>query len=104
MKGKICGIIISLLFVLAWVYPVVADNGGKSEKVVRPVKPGVLELVILHYEQPEPAKGKPGGDGGETKVYDYYQLIGPNWDLTKYPTGIPFTINHLSYCLPVHQK
>lgn len=93
MRGKIFSLILSLLLLLAWAYPAAAEE-GKAGKIVRPVKPGVLEVVFIHYEKPDnPGKGKPPPAPEEPKVYDYYELIGPKWDLAKYPSGISFTIN-----------
>lgn len=62
----------------------------------RPVNSKVLEAVFIHYEHPDngaaPAKGRPSPTP-EPKVYDYYLLLGPKWDLSKYPGGAPYVIN-----------
>lgn len=100
MRAKIFGIIISLLLLIAWAYPAAAEEGNPG-KIVRPVKPGVLEVVFIHYEKPDnPGKGKPTPTPTpEPKDNYYYEPIGPKWFLKnpngtlKYPGGIPFTIN-----------
>jgi len=57
----------------------------------KPVKPKVLEAVFIHYERPnKPGKPKPPE---EPKIYDYYLLLGPKWDLSKYSDGVPYVIN-----------
>ncbi len=61
----------------------------------KPLNPRVLEAVFIHYEHPGPdarPAGKPTPTP-ETKVYDYYLLLGPKWDLGKYLVGVPYTIN-----------
>ncbi len=56
----------------------------------KPITPKVLEAVFIHYEHP----GKPGPPAPtEPKVYDYFILLGPKWDLSNYPTGVPYVIN-----------
>lgn len=57
----------------------------------QPLNPRVLEAVFIHYEHP--AKGKPTPKPEESKVYDYYLLLGPRWDLSNYGGGVPYTIN-----------
>ena len=57
----------------------------------KPVTPRVLEAVFIHYEHP--GKGKPSPPPEEPKVYDFYLLLGPRWDLSKYPAGVPYVIN-----------
>jgi len=57
----------------------------------KPVTPRVLEAVFIHYEHP--GKGKPPRPPEEPKVYDFYLLLGPKWDLSKYLTGVPYVIN-----------
>jgi len=56
----------------------------------KPITPKVLEAVFIHYEHP----GKPGPPAPtEPKVYDYFTLLGPKWDMSNYPTGVPYVIN-----------
>lgn len=57
----------------------------------KPLTPKVLEAVFIHYELP--AKGPPSRGDTETKVYDYYLLLGPKWDLTNRQGGVAYTIN-----------
>lgn len=56
----------------------------------KPITPQVLEAVFIHYEHP----ARPG-PSPESKVYNYYLLLGPKWDLdiNKYPDGVPYVIN-----------
>jgi len=55
----------------------------------KPDKPNIKEAVFIHYEHPARPAPSPGG----TKVYDYFLLLGPKWDLSKYPTGVPYVVN-----------
>jgi hypothetical protein len=57
----------------------------------KPITPKVLEGVFIHYEHP--GKGKPPPAPEEPKVYDYYILLGPKWDLSKYPMGVSYVVN-----------
>lgn len=62
---------------------------------IPPITPGSIgREVIVHYAKP-PWAGEPGGPDGEEepKVYDYYELIGPKWDLSKYPDGVSYIVN-----------
>lgn len=76
-------------FVLALVVGLVTP-GVVVAKPGTPISPKVLEAVFIHYEHP--AKGKPTPTP-EDKVYDYYLLLGPMWDLSQYPAGVPYVIN-----------
>lgn len=68
----------------------------------KPITPKVLEAVFIHYEHP--GKGKPPPTPEEPKVYDYYILLGPKWDLSKYPTGVPYVINPTGAPLGAEQE
>ena len=57
----------------------------------KPITPKVLEAVFIHYEHP--GKGKPPRPPAEPKVYDFHLLLGPNWNLSNYTTGVPYVIN-----------
>ena len=59
----------------------------------KPLNPRVLEAVFIHYEHPGKPTPKPTPIP-EPKVNDYYLLLGPKWDLSKYSGGgVPYTIN-----------
>jgi hypothetical protein len=53
------------------------------------------KIVLIHYEKPDnPGKGKgPPSEEEQPKIYDYYEVIGPKWDLTKYEDGILYVID-----------
>lgn len=72
--------LIAVVLVLSFAVPVLA---------AKPITPKVLEAVFIHYELP--TKGKPAPPA--PKVYDYYELLGPKWDLSKYAAGVPYVIN-----------
>ena len=57
----------------------------------KPITPKVLEAVFIHYEHP--GKGKPPQPPEKPKVYDFYLLLGPKWDPSKYSEGVPYVIN-----------
>jgi len=46
-------------------------------------------LVLIHYESSVTDLGDPDSDGSA----DGYKLLGVWWNLTKYPSGIPYVIN-----------
>jgi hypothetical protein len=46
-------------------------------------------LVLIHYESSVTDLGDPDSDGSA----DGYKLLGIWWNLTKYPSGIPYVIN-----------
>jgi len=56
----------------------VVDKFGKYTRV-----------VLIHYESSVTDIGDPDGDGSS----DGYELLGVQWDLSKYPKGIPYVIN-----------
>jgi len=56
----------------------------------KPDKPNIKEAVFIHYEHPAKLAPPPPP---APKVYDYFLLLGPKWDLAKYPTGVPYVIN-----------
>ncbi|MBI4215982.1 MAG: matrixin family metalloprotease [Chloroflexi bacterium] len=57
----------------------------------KPITPKVLEAVFIHYE--EPAKGGRPAPTPTPVDNTYYQLLGPKWDLAKYPSGVPYIVN-----------
>ncbi|MBI4296207.1 MAG: matrixin family metalloprotease [Chloroflexi bacterium] len=74
-----------LLLVLTLVLSIATPAAG-----AKPISPKVLEAVFIHYEHPLPAKP---GPAPAPKVNDYFLLLGPKWDLSKYPSGVPYVIN-----------
>jgi len=85
MKKAILGIVFITLLIFSAVPAYASNNSSK------PITPKVLQAVFIHYEHPV-KPSKPGTTLPEP-VNDYYQPIGPAWDLSKYPAGIPFVIN-----------
>ena len=73
-------IVLSLVFTLIL-------SATSPVSAARPTPPTVRQMSLEYY----PAKGNPPSAGG-SKVYDYYQLIGPMWDLGKYQSGVPYAI------------
>lgn len=86
MKRRIAGMCIAVVLILG-LSPVMSAAGLPQN----PITPKTLEAVFIHYEHP--AKGGKPAPPPLPKVYDYYLLLGPKWDLTKYPSGVPYVIN-----------
>lgn len=82
MVKKVLVMMIALAVVLAFATPVTA---------AKPLSPKVLEAVFIHYEHPGKPQKPPGTE--TPKVYDYYKLLGPKWDLSQYTSGVPYVIN-----------
>lgn len=82
-----------IVILVASVSVSVAGAAGK------PPTPKVVGGFFIDYEKPDkPGKpdkppGKPEPPPEEPKVYDYYELIGPSWDLSKYDGGVPYVID-----------
>src|SRR5512137_379257 len=52
-----------------------------------PARSVVRHMTLEYYAKPNPPS-----PGGGSKVYDYYLLIGPKWDLSQYPYGVSYVI------------
>ena len=75
-------IVISLVFTL-----LLCAIGPVS--AAKPATPSVRQVILGDYA----AKGgPPSSPRGGSKVYDYYLLIGPEWNLSKYDDGVPYVI------------
>ncbi len=80
--------LIAVALALAFAAPLAAaqaSNGAAADG------PRVLEAVFVHYDHP--AKPVKPGTEPPPAITSHYELIGPAWDLGKYPDGIPYVVN-----------
>lgn len=83
--------LVALLVIVLLVSSSAALVSAKPISPEKPITPKILEAVFIHYEHP--GKGKPPPEEEEPKVDGYYLLLGPKWDLGKFPAGVPYVIN-----------
>jgi len=88
-RKRVLSLALIAALVIGLAGPAVAT--AKPAEPGKPISPKVLEAVFIHYEHP--GKGKPPPLPEEPKVYDYYLLLGPKWDLGKHPAGVSYVIN-----------
>jgi len=83
-------LIVVLISIALVVLPAIPVSAAQSDKA-GPINAKILEAVFIHYEKPvkpvKPAPELPDIDNS------HYEIIGPAWDLSNLPGGIPFVIN-----------